>query len=181
MVRRDESGLAYLAVLFLVAAIAISMAVVGQNEDMLIKREKEQDWLFVGKQYQRAIASYYNQSPNGLKALPNKVEDLLLDKRFIAPVRHLRKAYIDPLNPQQNWVLMTNSDNQMTGVYSASQATILSNKIITMYSAELESRAVSYVDIKFTFAPKETNQTQEAEQPDAVFEQFEQSEFSAKE
>jgi hypothetical protein len=161
---RLQSGLAYLAVLFLVAAISISMAVVAQNEDTLLKREKEQDWLFMGKQYQRAIASYYHQSPEGIKTLPNKIEDLLLDKRFIAPVRHLRKIYADPLSNQQNWVLMLNPENQITGVYSQSLEPLLSTKIAAEFSENLGEQAASYADIKFVFKPEQTNKEESTDE-----------------
>jgi predicted oxidoreductase len=158
MVRhRLQSGFAYLAVLFLVVAISISMGIVAQNEDTLLKREKEQDWLFTGKQYQRAIASYYNQPPDGIKKLPSQVEDLLQDKRFIAPVRHLRKMYSDPLNNQQAWVLILNQQNQITGVYSQSKAEILSTKIITEYQENLGDEITNYTDVKFLFKPPETS------------------------
>jgi hypothetical protein len=154
---RIQSGFAYLAVLFLVVAISISMGIVAQNEDTLLKREKEQDWLFMGKQYQRAIASYYNQSPDGITTLPNKIEDLLLDKRFIAPVRHLRKAYYDPMHTQQSWILIRNQENQVIGAYSPSQEPILSTKIIAEYQENMGGKVASYTDVKFVFIPVEAN------------------------
>lgn len=155
-----HDGFAYVGVLFLVAAISVSMAVVAQNEDTLIKREKEQDWLFIGNQYQKAIKSYYNQSPNGIKTLPTKLDDLLLDNRFIAPVRHLRKLYGDPLNHQQNWTLIKNPDAQIIGVYSQSQEVLLSKKNTPAVVEDLDLENVDsenprYMDIKFVFQPKQ--------------------------
>ena len=145
-----QTGLAYLAVLFLVAAIALSMAVVTQNQDTQLKREKEQDWLYVGKQYERAIASYYQLSPNGLKALPNNVDDLLTDKRFVAPVHHLRKAYLDPLTNQQ-WVQLMNEDNQLTGVVSTLPQAILSSTIASTFQANQTGTIARYSDVRFEF------------------------------
>jgi hypothetical protein len=152
-----QSGLAYLAILFLVAALSISMAVVTQNEDTLLKREKEQDWLFMGKQYQRAIASYYNQSPDGIKTLPNKIEDLLLDKRFIISVRHLRKAYYNPIDPQESWILIRNQQNQIIGVYNPSLLQIISTKIIAEYQENTGDKITNYSDVKFVFQPVKAN------------------------
>ena len=145
-----QTGLAYLAVLFLVAAIALSMAVVTQNQDTQLKREKEQDWLYVGKQYERAIASYYQLSPNGLKALPNNVDDLLTDKRFVAPVHHLRKAYLDPLT-NQHWVQLLNEDNQLTGVVSTLPQAILSSTIASTFQANQTGTIARYSDVRFEF------------------------------
>ena len=155
-----HDGFAYIGVLFLVAAISVSMAVVAQNEDTLVKREKEQDWLFIGNQYQRAIESYYNQSPNGIKSLPTKLEDLLLDSRFIMPVRHLRKLYGDPLNHQQNWSIIKNSNAQIIGVYSQSQEALFSKKNIPAVAENLDlenfdAENPRYVDIQFVFQPKQ--------------------------
>jgi hypothetical protein len=145
-----QAGLAYLAVLFLVAAIAVSMAVVAQNEDTKLQREKEQDWLYVGKQYERAIASYYQLSPNGLNELPNSVDDLLLDKRFVAPIRHLRKAYLDPLT-NLHWVQLFNDENQLVGVVSTLHKSILSYNIIKTFQINQIDTISKYSDAKFEF------------------------------
>ena len=163
-----QTGLAYLAVLFLVAAIAVSMAVVTQNQDTQLKREKEQDWLYVGKQYQRAIASYYQLSPNGLKALPNSLDDLLTDKRFVAPVHHLRKAYLDPLT-NQHWVQLQNEDNQIIGVVSTLQQAILSSTIVHTFQANQAGTITRYSDARFEFklATDEALNTEEKIKPEA--------------
>lgn len=130
-----QNGIAYLAVLFLVAAITITMAVVSQDVDLRLKREKEQDWFFVGNQYKQAVASYYHQSPDGLKALPKNIDDLLLDRRFIAPVRHLRKAYHDPLT-NQPWMLVKSLDDSLVGVRSLKQQTFISTRLLQQLQAE---------------------------------------------
>jgi hypothetical protein len=130
-----QFGFAYLAVLFLVAAVALSMSVVTQDTALQLKREKEQDWYFVGNQYKQAIASYYHQSPDGLKMLPKQVDELLLDKRFVAPVRHLRKAYRDPLT-NQPWELIKSSQEQLIGVRSNQQQSILSTSLLQKIQTE---------------------------------------------
>ena len=174
-----QTGLAYLAVLFLVAAIALSMAVVTQNQDTQLKREKEQDWLYVGKQYERAIASYYQLSPNGLKALPNSVDDLLTDKRFVAPVHHLRKAYLDPLT-NQHWVQLFNDDNQLTGVVSTLPQVILSSTIVNTFQANQAGTITHYSDARFEFklAADEAQNTEQEIKPEANDDDFAQSELA---
>ena len=154
---KNQLGVAYIGVLFLVAAIALSMAIVSQNEDTMIKREKEQDWLFIGNQYQRAIASYYNKSPNGIKTLPTKLEDLLLDSRFITPMRHLRKIYGDPLTNEGSWTLIKNSEDQIIGVYSQSQDSFISKKSISKVVENFDSENATYADIQFVFNPALAN------------------------
>ncbi len=166
---KPQYGLAYLAVLFLIVAISISLAVVSQNEDLQLKREKEQDWLFVGKQYQRAIASYYEQSPNGLKALPNSLEDLLLDKRYIKPVRHLRKLYTDPVNFNQAWQTILNADGQITGVVSESQQAILLINAVAEHVEAGEGKPANYASVKFEYKVEAKQETdQQTEDTDAL-------------
>lgn len=131
----EQVGIAYLAVLFLVAAIAVAMAVVTRDVDMQLKREKELEWFYVGNQYKQAIASYYHQSPDGLKVLPKNIDELLLDRRFIAPVRHLRKAYRDPLT-NQPWALVKTMDGSLSGVRSSKQQTFISTRLLNQLQAE---------------------------------------------
>lgn len=158
---QGQRGIAYLGVLFLVVAISISLAVVSQNVDLQLKREKEQDWLFIGQQYQRAIVSYYEQSPDGLKVLPTRLEDLLLDKRFIKPVRHLRQLYKDPVNFNQAWQPVLNADGNITGVVSESQQAILLINAVAEHLAAGDGKPASYANVKFEY---KVEVKQEAEQ-----------------
>jgi hypothetical protein len=144
-------GFAYMVMLFLLAIIGVSLGVVSQDSDTLLKREKELDWVFVGKQYQRAIASYYQQSPEGIKTLPHNLEELIEDKRFIKPKHHLRKNYGDPANFNQAWNLILNEQNQLTGVRSNSLQEILSTKIAKEFADNADQTPAKYSDVKFTF------------------------------
>lgn len=148
-----QKGLAYLAVLFLVMAISISMLVVTQNEETLIRREKELDWLFIGQQYQKAITQYYQQSPNGLRELPLTFDDLILDKRFLEVKRHLRKTYPDPLTGK-NWIEIRNLEGRLIGVKSASQQPIFLKKTISVI---LQREVLTHTDVIFEF--KQENQS----------------------
>lgn len=146
-----QVGFAYLAVLFLVAAISISLAVTSQQIDLQLKREKEQDWLFAGMQYQRAIASYYQQAPDGIKILPKTLDELTQDKRFVKPKHHLRQAYADPVNANRNWQLLLNEDKQIMGVTSESSQTPLSKNQVA-HALGLEDAAIgTYAEVKFIY------------------------------
>lgn len=148
---QTSQGFAYLAVLFMVAALSISMGVVASHEHTVQTREKERDWLFMGGQYQRAIASYYQQSPNGLNELPATVDDLILDKRFLAPVRHLRQAYADPLTGE-DWGLVRHEDGKLSGVYSRSQQSILIISQVQLLDVDT-SAIQTHADVVFEFKP----------------------------
>lgn len=174
---KTSQGFAYLAVLFMVAALSISMGVVAPHEYTVQTREKERDWLFIGGQYQRAIASYYQQSPNGLNELPATVDDLILDKRFIAPVRHLRQAYADPLTGE-DWGLVRHEDGKLSGVYSRSQQSILI--ISQVQLLDMDTSAIqTHADVVFEFKPSNTRTGEEVMPqdhsiPDATIEADEQ-------
>lgn len=144
--KKSQTGVAYLAVLFLVATIAISLAVTSQHDATMQLREKERDWVFIGQQYQQAIKSYYEQPPDGIKKLPTSLEDLLLDKRFLQPVRHLRKLYPDPLTGGE-WMIIRDEGNFIIGVYSTSQLEILSKNVVKEFATD--QAAQTHADVKF--------------------------------
>lgn len=145
--KKPQIGMAYLAVLFLIAVISVSLAVVSQHDATMQLREKERDWIFVGQQYQQAIKSYYENSPDGIKKPPTKVEDLLLDRRSLKPVRHLRKLYPDPLTGGE-WEIIRDEGDFIIGVYSASQIEILSKNLVKDFVSDQALNV--HADVKFT-------------------------------
>lgn len=114
-----ERGFTYLGLLFAVAIAGIALAGTGLLWHLESRREKEKELLFIGEEYRRAIASYYNKSPGGDKQYPEKLEDLLLDRRFPMPVRHLRRLYRDPMLPGENWQLIL-LEERIIGIASRS-------------------------------------------------------------
>lgn len=148
-----EQGFGYLAILFLVAAMSITLAVATEILDTKLKREKEKELIFIGKQYQQAITSYYHQSPNGLKTLPSSIEELLSDNRFVKPKHHIRKLFLDPMT-NQPWVIITNAQQKITGVYSGSNAPFLLNtKTLSKKLGKKIVNITQYSDLKFKFNP----------------------------
>ena len=88
---RAQSGLAYLGVLMLAAAIAAGLAATARPWSMQQQRAREAELLFIGQQFQRAIASYYRA---GLSpAFPRSLDALLKDSRVPFMLRHLRRLY----------------------------------------------------------------------------------------
>jgi type II secretory pathway pseudopilin PulG len=148
--RQQQRGFGYLAVLLIVLMLALALGTAFERMDTVIKREKEQEWLFAGQQYKQAIASYYNQSPNGLKELPTSIDELLLDRRFVATTRHLRKAFADPITGG-DWAIIRDENQKIKGVYSKSNAPVL--QIAQLWQVEIDSLVESstYADIKFEF------------------------------
>jgi type II secretory pathway pseudopilin PulG len=119
--RQKEQGLVLLTVLvfILVTTLAASALVVSYTSQR--QRENEEQLLFVGAQFRRAIASYYNTiPPGGARALPMSLEALMNDQRFPTPVQHLRRIYPDPMTGQADWEVIRQNGG-IVGVASRSQ------------------------------------------------------------
>jgi hypothetical protein len=94
----------------------------GQRLADTRQRDNEAELLFVGEQYRQAIMSYWRESPGGVRSWPARLDDLVEDKRFPKPRRHLRKLYADPLSPETPWGLL-NQGSAVIGVYSQAPGT----------------------------------------------------------
>ena len=118
---RPCSGLVLLGVLLLLALAALAALAGGEVWATAVQREREEQLLYAGEQYRRAIESYWRATPGRVKALPGSLAVLLEDDRFPMPVRHLRRLYRDPLDEQAEWGLVK-IDSGIAGVYSTSTA-----------------------------------------------------------
>src|SRR5262245_15711260 len=115
----SQSGFTYIGLLILVAIIAVALTGTSQLLGTEQRRQSEQELLFAGTQYARAIASYRAASP-GAETYPTRLEDLLEDKRFPVMRRHLRKLYPDPITRSSKWGIIPAANNGIAGVYSTS-------------------------------------------------------------
>lgn len=160
--RQQQRGFGYLAVLLIVLMLAVALGTTYERMDTVMKREKEQEWLFAGQQYRQAIASYYQKSPNGLKELPTSLDDLLLDRRFITTTRHLRKRFADPITGG-DWALIVDDNQKIKGVYSRSNAPVL--QIAQLVNVDIDNlvQAATYTDIKFESKATQKPAANEAE------------------
>jgi type II secretory pathway pseudopilin PulG len=89
--RRNQAGYTLLMVVFMVATMIILAAAATPNLLTQGRREKEEEMVWRGEQYERAIGLYYRK----FGKYPTKVEDLT---RQTNGVRFLRQAYTDPMN-----------------------------------------------------------------------------------
>lgn len=86
--------------MFFVALLTISVTVARLNLITEGRREKEDEMIWRGRQYVRAIHLYYNKTHH----FPMQLEDLYQPKTGI---RFLRKPYSDPMNtPDGSWRLI---------------------------------------------------------------------------
>ena len=90
--RGGEEGYAVLLAIFLVASLLLFAAAAAPNVLLQGRRLREQEVIWRGNQYVRAIRLYYQK--NG--KYPSSLEDLT--KANAAGVHFLRKAYKEPMN-----------------------------------------------------------------------------------
>ncbi len=117
--QRRESGFTYLWLLFAVAGMGLLLAAAAEVWDTMARRERETELLFVGIQYARALAAYHEATPAPGKTYPQRLDELVEDRRFGEPRRHLRRHYRDPMTGGLEWGLLR-SDGRIVGVYSLS-------------------------------------------------------------
>lgn len=149
---RGEAGFTYIGLLLAVALFGVALSAVGQLWSTTLQRGRERELLFVGDEFRRAIAAYYDGTPGGgAKQFPKTLEDLLLDRRYPAVRRYLRKIYADPLTGKPEWGFVKGPGDTITGIYSLSSLTPRKH---ANFPDEYESFSESkrYSDWKFVYA-----------------------------
>lgn len=135
-----NAGFTYIGVLFAVALMGVSLALIATVSSQIQQREKEKQLLFIGKQFMQAINSYYENPPPGqAKQLPKKLDDLVEDRRAATIQRHLRKIFFDPFTASIEWGLIKDAGNGIVGVYSQSE-------IKPIKKANFDHEFVSFTD-----------------------------------
>jgi len=117
-----SGGFTYLVLLISVAIIGI-VAVATTRFGVLVEhRFAEEELLTIGAEFQSALISYANSTPNGLSPYPTSMQDLLKDPRYPTILRrHLRKIYFDPLTHKSEWGTVASIDGRgIIGFYSLS-------------------------------------------------------------
>lgn len=146
-----QAGFTYLALLFAVATMGIGVAAVGLEWQTSRQREKEAQLLFIGREFQRAIALYYYRTPGGALEYPRSLEELLEDPRSVGVQRYLRRIYRDPITNRAEWGLVLSPDGRITGVRSLSERQPLkTGNFPEAFPFEGRRR---YADWEFVFVP----------------------------
>lgn len=117
---KSQSGLTLIAVFVFLLLTSLAASALVQVHHTAKQREREEELLFIGEQYRQAIRSYYQIiPPGGARSLPRSLSDLEEDNRFPTPVRHIRRAYKDPMTEDGEWSTI-NSGAGISGVHSRS-------------------------------------------------------------
>ncbi len=113
---REAAGFTYIGLLIAVVILGLGLSAIGTVWRTEAQREREQELLFVGRQYREAIASYYAQGGQ----YPRELDDLLEDKRWPEPRHHLRRLYSDPMTGVADWHILRSTDAGVAGISSSS-------------------------------------------------------------
>lgn len=158
--KHRQSGFGYLSVLMLVMILGWVGASKFEDNQTIIKREKEYELLFILEAYHQAIESYYLASDDGVHALPETVENLLLDRRFIRTKRYLRKQYLDPVTGEA-LRLIRNRHHKIIGVYSQSNGWVLNqagfNRLYKQKGNQLKPSVGIYREMQLVVDPVRLN------------------------
>lgn len=152
-----QGGFTYLLVLFLVAGLGLMAAQVGLVWRQAVQREREEELLAKGVEMARALASYQRTGPQ--KVYPARLADLVEDKRFPNPVRHLRRIYRDPFTGEARWGQVMQG-GQIVGIYSLAAGEPIRSHDLPAELGEASSSARSYAD--WVFRPVEGSPTEAA-------------------
>ena len=146
-----EHGFTYIALLILVAVMGVALATTGKVWSTAMKREKEQELIFVGDQFRNAITLYSRRSPGQSASYPVSLEDLLRDPRYADTRRYLRKIYLDPISNSMEWGLIKGPHGEIFGVHSLSAEEPLKKNNFSLADKDFEGK-MHYSDWVFMIA-----------------------------
>lgn len=150
--RKYCTGFTYLGLLFLITIIGITLAMASTLWSFAQQREKERELIFIGHQFRHAIGLYYERTPGANKQYPNRLQDLLLDSRYVTNQRYLRRVYSDPMTGNQDWGLVPAPGGGIMGVYSKSEAVPIKTGNFKVADSALESTK-KYTEWQFVYTP----------------------------
>jgi type II secretory pathway pseudopilin PulG len=102
MVKREKSGYVLIILMMAVFILALGLTVAVPVLETELRREKEEELIFRGRQYAEAVRLYQAKNPGRFPASLNE----LLDKGF------LRKLYPDPMTASGEWDVVLDPGGQ---------------------------------------------------------------------
>jgi type II secretory pathway pseudopilin PulG len=117
---RNTDGITYLALMFSIVLIGISVSAAARQWTVMVQREKEADLMAKGIEIQNAIALYSNTMKIG-RILPSEIYPQSLAELTRTPKPYLRRVYQDPMSGG-DWEYMRAPTGGIMGVRSKSKA-----------------------------------------------------------
>jgi type II secretory pathway pseudopilin PulG len=150
----STAGFTYIGLLIAVVILGVALSAVGEVWHTQARREREQELLFIGREFRAAIAAYYRTG----RQYPQDISDLLEDKRWPEPRHYLRRLYADPMTGAADWTLLRAdalgfAGTGITGIASSSQAAPLKTAGFSSDEEEFKD-ATCYCDWKFVYVPR---------------------------
>jgi type II secretory pathway pseudopilin PulG len=105
--QRKDAGFSLAALIFFATAASILLAVAVPAYQMQAKREMEEELIFRGEEYMRAIQKYQRR----FGIYPPSVEQLISTNGL----RFLRRPYLDPVTGKEFRAIIINPDGSLTG------------------------------------------------------------------
>lgn len=137
--------------LLLVILITLGMGRLLDNAIKSNQRAREQELLYVGELYRRAIQHFAESTPAGTRPYPDKLDDLLRDPRYPVVRRYLRRLYPDPMTGTDFEIIRT-PEGDIQGVRSTSSKTPIKRSDFPEEYSEFSS-ASSYRQWEFSYTP----------------------------
>lgn len=156
-VKQLQYGFTYLVALLAISVMGLGVAMAGVVWHTAQQRMKEQELLFVGHQFIKAIGTYYQRTPGVGKRYPRTFEALLKDDRFLQPLRHLRQVYTDPMTGKSEWGVIPAADGGIMGVYSLSEEVPVKSGNFSDGDKSLEGKG-KYSEWVFVYQPPSVKQ-----------------------
>lgn len=161
----DQKGAVLLVVLVMVVIVGLVAGITGSSWQTIVQRAREAELFWRGDQYRQAIQSYYEYGAGGSRnrtgQFPAKIEDLIKDPRSLAPKKHIRRLYVDPMTGG-DWELIKDKAGRITGVHSSSDlAPFKQDGFPEEYDAF--AGAASYTSWEFNYLPKNQSTTTKAQ------------------
>lgn len=145
-----QRGFSYVLVLIAVVVTGIMLETAAEPASRRMQAEREQELLFRGMAYQKAIRNYYLAN----RRYPARLSDLVKDSGFVHRV-YLRDLYADPMaaGGKGEWNLLRAIDGGIAGVASQSIATPMKQANFPQ-GLEHFNGATRYADWVFDYQPK---------------------------
>jgi type II secretory pathway pseudopilin PulG len=115
----NQRGVILMKILMMVVVTGLMAGLAGTSWRSTMQQVREEELLWRGDQYRKAIQSYYEVQFGGRQSYPASFDDLLLDPRSLRPVRHLRRLYPEPFSGA-DWVVLKDASGRIKGVHSNS-------------------------------------------------------------
>ncbi len=144
--RQGSEGYTFPLMLIILAALAYGAGRLELTQSYRIKRDKEEELLFRGKEYMKAIRAFYAAAATE-KRYPKSLPELVSDPRSKGR-RFIRQLYNDPISGGA-FNLIQAPDGTITGVVSASAGVPFRAVGFEKDLAETFEKAKTYADWRF--------------------------------